>query len=92
MRCSMCRRIDRAVFTRLLPGRAYLLLCSVCLDHLNVQIVVTSLVHERHTKQSSGPASQAGPCWSRLAGVFTWPMKNRDRRLKRWTNLSGYSS
>jgi len=55
MRCSLCRRIDRAVFTRLLPGRAYLLLCGVCLDRLNAQIVDISLVHVCHAKQSSGP-------------------------------------
>jgi hypothetical protein len=72
MRCSMCRRIDRAVFTRLLPGRAYLLLCSVCLDHLNVQIVDTSLGRARHTKQSSGPARP----FHVAAG---WPVSSRCR-------------
>ena len=74
MRCSMCRRIDRAVFTRLFPGRTYLLLCSVCLDHLNAQIVNTSLVHARHTEQSCGP-DRPDHFWRRLAGVFRLPMR-----------------
>jgi len=69
MRCSVCRRSDRAVFARLLPRRAYLLLCGVCLDRLNAQLVATSLVHARHTKQSSGP-NRSGDFWSRLAGVL----------------------
>jgi len=74
MRCSVCRRSDRAVFARLLPRRAYLLLCGVCLDRLNAQFVATSLVHARHTKQSSGP-NRSGHFWSRLAGVFVLPIR-----------------
>jgi hypothetical protein len=59
MRCSLCRRIDRAVFARLFPERAYLLLCGACLDHINAQIADglqhTSLVPARHTKHASRP-------------------------------------
>jgi hypothetical protein len=71
MRCSLCRRIDRAVFARLFPGRAYLLLCGPCLDHINAQIADglqhTSLVPAPHTKHAS-----------RLADVFVLPMRKAD--------------
>jgi hypothetical protein len=70
MRCSLCRRIDRAVFARLFPGRAYLLLCGVCLDHINAQIMNglqhTSLAPARHTKHAPR-SDKFGRFWSRLA-------------------------
>lgn len=59
MRCSLCRRIDRAVFARLCPARAFLLLCSVCLDYINAQIADglqhASAVQVCHTTQPSRP-------------------------------------
>lgn len=81
MRCSLCRRIDRAVFARLFPGRAYLLLCGVCLDHLNAQFADglqnISLVPARHTKHASRP-DKSGRFWSRLADVFVLPMRKTE--------------
>lgn len=78
MRCSLCQRIDRAVFARLLPGRVYLLLCGVCLDYINANITDElhniSLVQARHTKPPSRP-DRPGHFWRRLAGVFVLPMR-----------------
>jgi hypothetical protein len=59
MRCSLCRRTNRAIFARLFPGHAYLLLCSACLDHINAQIADglqhALLVPACHTKHASRP-------------------------------------
>ena len=81
MRCSLCRRINRAVFARLFPGHTYLLLCSACLDHINAQIADglqhTSLVPARHTKHASRP-DKSGHFWGRLADVFVLPMRKRE--------------
>ena len=81
MRCSLCRRIDRAVFARLFPGRAYLLLCGACLDHINAQIADglqhTSLAPARHTKHASR-SDKFGRFWSRLADVFMLPMRKTE--------------
>lgn len=78
MRCSRCRRIDRAVFARLFPGRAYLLLCGVCLSYINANIARalpnTSMAEPGHTKQASRP-NRSGHLWSRLVGVFVLPMR-----------------
>lgn len=85
MRCSLCRRIDRAVFTRLRPGREYLLLCGVCLDRSNVRIAdelqQTSL-HARHATQASS-LDKSGHFWRRLAGVFALPMRKIEIEIVR---------
>jgi hypothetical protein len=78
MRCSVCRRIDRAVFARLFPGGAYLLLCGVCLDHINAQIADglqhRSLIQAHHTEPASRPHG-SGHFWGLLAGVFVLPVR-----------------
>lgn len=76
MRCSLCRRVDRAIFARLFPGRAYLLLCGVCLGSINAKIADelynTSLAHTRHTEPAS---RRSDHFWSRLAGIFVVPTR-----------------
>jgi hypothetical protein len=78
MRCSVCRRIDRAVFARLFPERSYLLLCGVCLDHINAQIA-DGLQHrslgQAHYTESPSRSNRSGHFWTRLAGVFLLPMR-----------------
>jgi hypothetical protein len=78
MHCSSCRRNDRAIFARLFPGRRYLLLCGVCLDHINGQIQHRlqdgSLPPLRHTKLVRQPY-RPRHLWSRLTDTFTVPVR-----------------
>lgn len=78
MYCSSCRRSDRAIFARLLPGRRYLLLCGLCLDQVNAQIQKClqddSLPPSRHTEpvhRLYKPHHNR----SRLAETFTVPVR-----------------
>jgi hypothetical protein len=81
MRCSLCRRTNRAIFARLFPGHAYLLLCSACLDHINAQIADglqhALLVPACHTKHASRP-DKSDDFWGRLADAFVSPMRKRE--------------
>jgi hypothetical protein len=38
-KCDRCRRTNRALFTRLLSGGAYMVLCDICLRDKNAGIV-----------------------------------------------------
>lgn len=78
MRCSSCRRIDRAVFARLLPGRTYVVLCGGCLDHINEQIQYRlrhrSPAHVRHTNLVREP-HRPPHLLSRFTNAFTAPVR-----------------
>jgi hypothetical protein len=85
MRCSACRRKDRAIFARLFSGGKYLLLCGACLDHINGQI--------QHRLQSGSPPPlrytklvcqpyRRRHLWSRLTDSFTVPVRMLVNRCK----------
>lgn len=82
MVCTQCRRSNRALFTRILPGRAYSLLCGGCLDEMNATIAAhlrRSNAQPRPLRSSVSVPAPTRPSWFRIA--FPLPSLRNPLRL-----------
>lgn len=68
MNCLRCKRTNRALFTRLMAGGEYMILCDICLHVKNSEIVdelVSLRTHPRrshHCRVRRG-AAQTSTAW-----------------------------